>query len=141
MKKLDCPERLWDYCAELKAKIRCHTAHDIPTLNGKVPKTVVTGNTEDISELVEFGWYQWIYYRDATTSFPLPGEEVGKYLGPYENVGSKMSMWILKQNGEIVSRTTLRTLTDSELAGETEKTKRDIFTKAINKNLGTTLYN
>ena len=51
-----------------------------------------------------------------------------------------MSMWILKQNGEIVSRTTLRTLTDSELASETEKTKRDIFTKAVNKKLGPTLY-
>ena len=84
---------------------------------------MVTGNTADISELVEFGWYHWIYYRDATTSFPLPEEELGKYLGPYENVGSKMSLWILKQNGEILSRTTLRTLADSELASETEKTK------------------
>ena len=35
-----------------------------------------------------------------------------------------MSMWILKHNGEIVSRKKLRTLTDSELASETEKTKR-----------------
>ena len=51
-----------------------------------------------------------------------------------------MSMWILKQNGEIISRTTLRTLTDSELASERENTKRDIFTKAVNKNLGPTLY-
>ena len=34
-----------------------------------------------------------------------------------------MSMWILKQNGEIVSRTTLFTLTEYELASETEKTK------------------
>ena len=33
-------------------------------------------------------------------------------------------MWILKQNGGIVSRTTLRTLTDSELASDTENTKR-----------------
>ena len=49
-------------------------------------------------------------------------------------------MWILKQNSKIVSRKTLRTLTDYELASETEKTKRDIFTKAVNKNLGTTLY-
>ena len=49
MKKSDCPTRLWDYCAKLQAKIRCHTAHNIPTLNGQVPKTVVTGNTADIS--------------------------------------------------------------------------------------------
>ena len=34
----------------------------------------------------------------------------------------------------------MRTLTDSELASETEKTKRDIFTKVVNKQLGTTLY-
>ena len=72
MKKSACPARLWDYCSELQANIRSHTAHDIPTLNGQVPETVVTGNNVDISELVEFGWYQWIYYRDATTSFPLP---------------------------------------------------------------------
>ena len=119
MMKLACPAKLWDYCAELQAKIRCHTAHNIPTLNGQVPETVVTGNTAYISELVEFGWYQWVYYRDATTSFPLPKEAPGKYLGPSDNVGSRISMWILKQNGEIVSRTTLRTLTDSELASET----------------------
>ena len=96
MKKSACPERLWDYCDVLQAKIRCHTAHNIPTLNGKVPKTVVTGNTVDILELVEFGWYQWIYYRDTTASIPLPEEELGKYLGPSNNVGSKMIMWILK---------------------------------------------
>ena len=59
---------------------------------------------------------------------------------PPENIESKISMGIIKQNGKIVSRTTLRTLTDSELASDTEKTKRDIFTKAFNKNLGPTLY-
>ena len=81
MKNSACPAKLWYYCAELQAKIRCYTAHDIPTINGEVPETVVTGNTADISELVDFGWYHWIYYRDATTSFPLPEEELGKYLG------------------------------------------------------------
>ena len=49
-------------------------------------------------------------------------------------------MWILKHNGEIVSRTTVGTLTDSELASETEKKKRDVFTKAVNKCFGPTLY-
>ena len=52
MEKSACPAKLWDYCAELQAKIRCQTAHDILTLNGQVPKTVVTGNNADISELV-----------------------------------------------------------------------------------------
>ena len=75
-----------------KQKNGCHTAHDIPTLNVQVFETVVTGNTAYISELVEFGWYQWVYYCNSTTSSPLPKEELGKYLGPSENVGSKMSI-------------------------------------------------
>ena len=49
MKKSAFPARLWDYCAESQANIICHTAHNIPTINGQVPKTVVTGNTVDIS--------------------------------------------------------------------------------------------
>ena len=44
-----CPARLWGYCDELQAKIRCHTVHDIPTQNGQVPETMVTVNTADIS--------------------------------------------------------------------------------------------
>ena len=32
------------------------------------------------------------------------------------------------------------TLTDSELASETEKTNRDIFTKAVKEKIGPTLY-
>ena len=52
MNNSTCSAKLWDYCAELQTKIRCHTAHDVPTLNGQVPKTVVTGNTADISEFV-----------------------------------------------------------------------------------------
>ena len=35
----------------------------------------------------------------------------------------------------------MRTLTDSELASETEKKKRDIFTRSVNEMLGFTLYN
>ena len=65
MKKFSYPAKMWYYCAELQANIRYHTAHDIPTLNGQVPETVVTGNMAGISDLVEFGWYQWVYWRDS----------------------------------------------------------------------------
>ena len=81
-----------------------------------------------------------MYFRDAITSFPLPEEALGKYLGPSEDIGSKMSMWILKENGEVVSRTTLRSLTESKIASETEKHEREVFTAAVNKKIGPTLY-
>ena len=51
-----------------------------------------------------------------------------------------MSMWILKGNGEVMSRTTLHTLSESELASETKKEKRRIFTIAVNKKLRMSLH-
>ena len=60
MKKSALPAKLQDYCAELQAKIGCHTTHNIVTLNGLVTDTVVTGNNAEISELLEFGRYQWV---------------------------------------------------------------------------------
>ena len=60
--------------------------HNIPTLNVQVPQKAATGNNADISELVKFGWYQRIYYCDATTSFTLSEEELVKYLGPSEKL-------------------------------------------------------
>jgi hypothetical protein len=44
------PKRLWDYCGEWVAAIRRPTAHEIPTLQGRVPSKVIKGITPDISE-------------------------------------------------------------------------------------------
>jgi hypothetical protein len=57
------PHCLWDYCAD--------------TLKGEVPETLMTRSTADISELCEFEWYQWVYFRDQTASFPEEEEVLG----------------------------------------------------------------
>jgi hypothetical protein len=62
MLKTKSPSRLWDYCAELKARIRSHTTHNLPSLEDEVPETLMTGSTVDISQLVEFGWYDWVFF-------------------------------------------------------------------------------
>ena len=53
------PEVLWDYCLEWCALVRSHTALNIPVLDGQVPATRMTGDTADMSFLVEFGWFDW----------------------------------------------------------------------------------
>ena len=114
--------------------------HAIPTINGQVPYIVSTGNTVDILELVEYRWYQWLYWRDTTGYSPKPEEQLDKVLGLSENVGSKIIQWILKENGKVICRTTLCLLTETKMASETEKAKRDKFLKAVNSKLGPTLY-
>ena len=63
-------EKRFNTCAKLMARIRSHTTHDIPSLSGQVPETVVTGNTTDISQMVEFSWHNWVYFRDTSNTFP-----------------------------------------------------------------------
>jgi hypothetical protein len=54
MLKIPAPHHFWDYCPDLQAHIRLHTTHDLYTLKGEVPETLMTGSTADISELCEF---------------------------------------------------------------------------------------
>jgi hypothetical protein len=91
----------------------------------------MTGSTADISELCEFEWYQWVYFRDQTASFPEEEEVLGRYLCPASDIGPTMCMNILKDTGCVASRTTLRPLTQIEIDSPDEKIKRVAFNKAI----------
>ena len=60
--KSESPNRLWDHCIELKAFIRSNNALDIYGLGGQVPETVMTGQIDDIINLCEYKWFQWMMY-------------------------------------------------------------------------------
>eukprot|EP00804_Cyclotella_cryptica_P019581 CCRYP_014330-RA/>CCRYP_014330-RA protein AED:0.31 eAED:0.31 QI:0/0/0/1/0/0/3/0/417 len=64
------PRRLWCFALEYEAYVRSHTAHDIYRLDGRVPETVVSGKTADISPFCEFGFWDWVKFRDQGVAFP-----------------------------------------------------------------------
>ena len=133
------PLRLWDYCSQLQARIRSSTAHNNVRLDGEVPQTLVDGTTFDISNLAEFGWYDWIKYRDTTVSWPLDDYALGRWLGPAPTIGNEMAMYILKDNGEVIIRTTLRHLTEEEKQSKIETESKLNFDKRIKERLGDAL--
>ena len=63
---------------------------------------------------------------------------LGRCLGPAKNEGNEMTQWILKQNGWVVPRRTVRKLTSEKLApsNDVEKAKRDAFDIDIRRKLG-----
>jgi hypothetical protein len=75
----------------------------------------MTGETADISNLVEFEWFQWVWFRDEIWPFPDENKILGRYLGPAKSIGPAMCMHILKSNGRVVERTTLGALTRQNL--------------------------
>ena len=68
MKRTSSPKVLWDDCLELEAEIRSSTASNIFELEGEVLKMVMNGKTMNITQLCEFGWYDWVYFHDNEVS-------------------------------------------------------------------------
>jgi hypothetical protein len=61
-------------------------------INGKVPETIKTGSTANISHIYEFGWYDWVMFRDIVPTFPDVKLTLGQYLGPATDVGSALTV-------------------------------------------------
>ena len=57
MIKTGSPRVLWDHCIELEALIRSSTSNNVYMTNGKVPETIMTGSTANISHICKFAWY------------------------------------------------------------------------------------
>ena len=70
MTKMKSPKVLWDDCLDLEAYIRSNTALDIFDLDRMTPETKMSVETSDITIFCEFGWYQWVYFRDTSMTFP-----------------------------------------------------------------------
>ncbi len=134
--KKHSPKTLWDDCLELQGFITSHTAGNNFELKGETPETMLSGETADISEFAEYGWYDWIKFRD--TNVPYPGDKLvlGRYLGPSTDIGPAMTAKILKQNGQYVHRSTFRGLTEDEIQDPDEAKARELYDKEIEKRLG-----
>jgi hypothetical protein len=132
------PIVLWDYCMERRALIYNVTSKKLFQLHGSNPHTVTFGTQADISNFCNFGWYEWVYYRDQSASYPFQKECLGRCLGPAKNEGNVMANWILTQRGQVIPRRSIRRLTKDESSGsnEVEAAKRAAYTADITSRLG-----
>ena len=136
LKESDCPMRLWDYCAERIEKVNNATAKDLFQLEGQTAHYHVTGQLPDISNISQFGWYEWVYGRDVSRKFPMQHMVLGRALGPAINCGNEMAQWVLVRSGRIVPFVTLRPLTEEETNSPVERRKREEFDQVIRNKLG-----
>jgi hypothetical protein len=114
MIKTGSPRVLWDHCIELEALICSSTSNNIYITNGKMLVTIMTGSTTNISHIYEFGWYEWVMFRDNVPMFSDIKLTLGRYLGPATDIGSALTAKILKSIGQTVCRSTLQHLNDKE---------------------------
>ena len=139
MKDSNCPLSFWDYCVERRACIHNLTSKDTFHLRGTTPHTQLTGQEGDISNICQYGWYEWCYYREQGADFPFNKEVLGRVLGPARGEGNEMALWILKANGNVVPRRSHRPLKVDEVHSEVEQQKRTVFVQLIERRWGTSI--
>ena len=137
MRESNSPMPLWDYCMERRVKINNFTAKPRFNLEGVNAHTQLTSEEGDISNLAQYSWYEWVYYRETSNKFPHGQELLGRVLGPAKDSGNEMAQWILTATGRIVPRRTIRPLNVSEKHSPIEIKKREIFDRVITKKYGT----
>jgi hypothetical protein len=67
------------------------TANSSFSLDGRMPMEEVTGETPDISEYLDFTFYDWVWYKDNAG---VGDNMFGRWLGVSHRIGNLMSYWI-----------------------------------------------
>jgi hypothetical protein len=128
-----CPKRLWDDFIIREAYVRSHNSIDIFGLEGQVAESKIKVDTVDISPTAEYDWYEWVKFRDTAAKFPVYKIQLGRYLGAAIDIGPAMARKIMKRNGSVMYRTSVRSLTPDEIWSPTEQKEREEFDIAIEK--------
>ena len=85
------PFCFWHYCVGRRARINNLAAKNAFRLHGSTPPTLTTCDEGDKSNLCQYGWYEWCYFRDPTAAFPNNKKVLGRVLGPARGAGNEMT--------------------------------------------------
>ena len=109
--KKKIPRRLWDFGITWISETGNSAVSSSIYADERTSIEIVTSDTPDISEYIDFGFYDWITYR---SNAGLEEVSIGRWLGVSHKVGQLMSYWVLTNYGKVISCTTVQRLTEME---------------------------
>ena len=91
------PKRLWDYGLVWASEITNWMARGP---EARTPLEAITSNTPNISEWLDFDFYDWCWYwQGPMHELTEDKAEIGRVLGVAHRVGSDLCYWILTVTG------------------------------------------
>jgi hypothetical protein len=130
------PKLFWGDCIIREAYVRSHTSLDIYGLEGQIPENKIKRETVYISTITKYAWYEWVKFRDTAAKLAVSKIQLGRDLGAAIDICPAMMRKILKQNGSVMYRSSVRPLTQDEIQYPTEKKEREEFDIAIEDKFG-----
>ena len=134
MEKKQVPKRLWERGLVYESEILSRMAWGPSKRSGY---EMVTGNTPDISEWLDFEFYDlvwWIYWT-TKPSFSDIVRRLGRWLGVSHRVGSDLSYWILTDKGKDIPTTSVEYVTREDYLQEDVKKLIAEFNKMVDQKL------
>ena len=126
------PKHLWEYGIKWVCEVMQCTASTSGDLSGRTALEQLTGETQEITEYLDFTFYDWCWYNDNTG---LGETKLGQWLGISHHGGSLMSYWILTQKCNVILRTMVSRVTNFETQVDSTKSCLQEFDKAITDHL------
>ena len=112
MLRIEVPKRLWDCGLRWASDIQQRTTNTTQSLRGHTPLEELTGETPDISEFLNFSFYDHVYVWENAG---LGERTLARWLGVSHHIGSQMCYFIIKGNSQILSWTSVQRVTQLEL--------------------------
>jgi hypothetical protein len=134
MSRTNTPTMLWDYCCQYTVNLRNRLAQPVPQLHSRTPHEMITSNTPDISEYLEFTWFKPIWYYEPSV-FPEENKHLAYWLGIAHRVGQAICYWILPSKGVPIARTTIQRIPKKERQTDHIISKLEELRKSIDKNI------
>ena len=106
MDRSGAPSSLWYLALQYTAYLLNRIAH--PLLNNRMPIERCIGETPDISALLQFHFYQPVFYYEKQSSYPRSKERLGWWVGVAENTGDALTYNILTTDNVIIQRSVCR---------------------------------
>jgi hypothetical protein len=133
MLKRKVPPRLWDYGLIYESNI----LNRIP--RGQQQRTgieMVTGETPDISEWIDFEFYDRVWYYDQKKiEIDGSGRRLARWLGVAHRVGSDLCYWLALESGKVIARTTVQHVVRDDYVNEDVRHEIERFDQSIEERL------
>ena len=115
LRRTRASKRLWDYAAIYVSEVRSRTAHQLYELHGKTPYGIVAGDTPDITEWLEYDFYQPVWFY-SPAAFSVERQLLRRWLGVAHRVGQALCYWILPVSRVPIARSTVQPISKDDLA-------------------------
>ena len=127
MERHQVPLRLWCFTYEYTAEILSLTANGLFQLQNRTPYKTVMHYTPDISEYVNFHFYQWCYYWNEIEK----EKEIGRWLGVAHQVDQSLCHWVLTNKGTYIARSMVIPIPTEQLSSTELKERLGRFNVSV----------